>query len=165
MKKNIVILAIVGAVICILGYYMGQKTGRNAQICNFPAKTDTLIVRDTIMTEKPVYLTKRTIDTLLVPYHLRDTTKMVERDTVYIPLPREQVTWQDEWAKVYASGIYPQIDSVQHFITEKTIVRNVVKKTKWSIGVQAGYGFALQDKAIRQTPYIGLGVQYNLLSW
>ena len=36
-----------------------------------------------------------------------------------------------------------------------------VKKTRWGLGIQAGYG-ASKDGL---TPYIGVGVSYNVLSW
>ena len=89
-------------------------------------------------------------------------------DTLYMILEKEQVMWQDSLSKVYASGILPQIDSVQHFVTERVITRElteVVKKPcRWGLGVHAGYGIQLGEQ-VQTAPYIGIGVSYNLLSW
>jgi hypothetical protein len=87
---------------------------------------------------------------------------------LYVYLDREQVVWQDSLSRVYASGILPQIDSVQHYITERIVTKEVTihvkKPCKWGVGVHAGYGVQLGDQ-VRTAPYIGVGVSYNILSW
>ena len=89
-------------------------------------------------------------------------------DTLYVYLDREQVVWQDSLSRVYASGILPQIDSVRHFVKEIVVNREVSVpykiKSRWGLGVQAGYG-AYYDGKIRTAPYIGVGISYNILSW
>ena len=122
---------------------------------------DTLVIRDTFVVTEPKYVTRRVVDSVLVPVH--DTTKI--RDTLYAYLGREQVTWEDSLARVYASGVNPQVDSVIHFTQEMVITKEIpviqVKKTRWGIGVQAGAGVGKDGL----TPYVGVGVSYNLLSW
>lgn len=124
-------------------------------------KVDTLVIRDTFIVTEPKYVTRRVVDS--VPYPVTDTIRM--RDTLFVLLEREQVTWEDSLARVYASGIDPQVDSVIHFTQEMVITKEIpviqVKKTRWGIGVQAGAGVGKEGL----TPYVGVGVSYNILSW
>ena len=138
-----------------LGYWKGYKAVPQ------PVKpqNDTIIIRDTFVQNKPIYVTKIKLDSVLVP--VCDTVNI--HDTTFVWLQREQVQWADSLCKVYASGIQPQVDSVEHYVTEKYIYIPVekVKKTRWGLGVQAGAG-ASKDGL---TPYVGVGVSYNIFSW
>ena len=124
-------------------------------------KVDTLVVQDTIMQYKPIFVDKIKVDSVLIP--VKDT--IVIRDSVYIYMDREKITWRDSLCEVYASGIMPQVDSVRHFTEYKyiTIETQVPVKVKshWGLGVNAGYGVGQGGL----TPYIGIGVSYNILSW
>jgi hypothetical protein len=75
------------------------------------------------------------------------------------------VTWEDSLSRVYASGVNPHIDSVIHFTKDLIITKDIpviqVKKTRWGLRVQAGVG-AGKDGL---TPYLGVGVSWNILSW
>ena len=64
---------------------------------------------------------------------------------------------------VYASGVMPQVDSVIHQTQSLIITKEipVIKKTRWRLGVQAGVGAGKGGL----TPYVGIGVSYNILSW
>lgn len=124
-------------------------------------KVDTLIVRDTIMQYKPIFTDKIKVDSVLIP--VKDT--IVIRDSVYISMDREKITWRDSLCEVYASGIMPQVDSVKHFreyqyVTIETAIP-VKDKSHWGLGINAGYGVGQGGL----TPYIGIGVSYNILSW
>lgn len=124
-------------------------------------KVDTLIVRDTIMQYKPIFTDKIKVDSVLIP--VKDT--IVIRDSVYIYMDREKIAWRDSLCEVYASGIMTSVDSVKHFQKYKYITietRVPVKiRSHWGLGVQAGMG-AYKDGL---TPYVGVGVSYNILSW
>ena len=124
-------------------------------------KVDTLVVRDTIMQYKPIFVDKIKVDSVLIP--VKDT--IVIRDSIYIYMDREKITWRDSLCEVYASGIMPQVDSVRHFQEYKyiTIETQVPVKVKsnWGLGVNAGYGVGKEGL----TPYIGIGLSYNILSW
>ena len=103
--------------------------------------------------KSPVEPIKTKVDTLVI------------HDTTFVYLEREKVTWRDSLCEVYASGIMASVDSVRHFQEDKyiTIEKQVpVKiKTHWGLGVNAGYGVGKGGF----TPYIGVGISYNLLSW
>lgn len=151
-----------GIAICLvvtLSFLLGRRVGRNGQIEPFPIKVDTLFIRDTIVATKPIYVTKRVVDSVLVP--VGDTIRL--RDTLYIALEREQVRWEDSLAVVWASGVRPQVDSVHHFREQVVITKEtpVPVRSRWGIGINAGYGFGKNGLS----PYVGVGVSYNLLSF
>lgn len=124
-------------------------------------KVDTLIVRDTIMQYKPIFTDKIKVDSVLIP--VKDT--IVIRDSVYIYMDREKITWRDSLCEVYASGIMPQVDSVRHFREYQYVMIEtaipVKDKSNWGLGINAGYGVGQGGL----TPYIGIGVSYNIFSW
>ena len=154
----IALSVIIGAV--LLSYHKGRRDGEDLVIKDGARVADTLYVRDTIVEYEPILEERVVLKKVLVPV----TDTLWIRDTLYVYLEREQVVWQDSLSRVYASGISPQIDSVQHFIQEKvvTITIPVKKPCRWGIGVQAGYGIPVGG---RPSPYLGVGVTYNLLTW
>ena len=158
MKRDIGILflvLIVGAVCFIAGRKTAKKGGESTII----ERVDTLVIRDTIVSYKPKYIARRVVDS--VPFPVTDTIRM--KDTLFLVLPMEQVVWEDSLARVYASGINPQVDSVMHYRTERVINHIVPVKvqSRWGLGVQGGVGFGKDGL----TPYVGVGVSYNILSW
>lgn len=145
----------------LIAFLIGQRHPKEAQIEPLKLKVDTLVIRDTIKVTEPVYVTRKVVDSVAFP--VTDTLRL--RDTLFVYLEREQVRWQDSLSVVYASGVNPQVDSVIHFTRDQIITKEIpviqVKKTRWGIGVQAGFG-AYKDGL---TPYFGVGVSYNLLAW
>ena len=145
----------------MLGYLVGSRCHRNDTGEPPTPKVDTLFIRDTFKVTEPKYITRRVVDS--IPYPVTDTIRM--RDTLYVLLERQQVTWEDSLARVYASGVNPHVDSVIHFSQDLIITKEIpviqVNKTRWGIGVQAG---VTADKE-GVMPYVGVGVSYNILSW
>lgn len=41
----------------------------------------------------------------------------------------------------------------------------VAKKKKFGLGVQVGYGIGFMDKQLRLSPYVGVGLSYNLINF
>ena len=144
-----------------IGILMEQKYRQKSPLEPLEIKVDTLVVRDTIMQHKPIFVDKIKVDSVLIP--VKDT--IVIRDSVYLYMDREKVTWRDSLCEVYASGIMASVDSVRHFQEYKyiTIETQVPVKVKshWGLGVNAGYGVGQGGL----TPYIGIGFSYNILSW
>lgn len=145
----------------LLGYLVGSRCHRNDPGEPPAARVDTLVIRDTIKVTEAVSVTRRVVDS--VPYPVTDTIRV--KDTLFVLLERQQVTWEDSLARVYASGINPQVDSVIHFVQERVITRHIpiiqVRKTRWGVGIQAG---ATADKN-GVIPYVGVGLSYNILTW
>ena len=157
--RNSVIILFALLVVGAIGFIAGRKTAKTGGEGTIVERVDTLVIRDTIVSYKPKYITRRVVDS--VPFPVTDTIRM--KDTLFLVLPREQVVWEDSLARVYASGINPQVDSVFHYRTEKVINHIVPVKvnSRWGLGVQGGVGFGKDGL----TPYVGVGVSYNILSW
>jgi len=162
MRPEKYILMGMGIVVAILiGFLVGRRCPRNAPGETPTPKVDTLFIRDTFKVTEPKFITRRVVDS--IPYPVTDTIRV--RDTLFVLLERQQVTWEDSLARVYASGVNPHVDSVIHFTQEMVITKEIpvirVKKARWGVGIQAGVG-AGKDGL---TPYLGVGFSYNLLSW
>ena len=170
MKKVLGMIAGAVIIIAILSAFLyGRKVGRNGQETVIKTKVDTLFIRDTIVQIEPVSVTKTIVkkDTIAV------TDTLTLRDTLFVFLEREQIRWEDSLAVVYASGVNPQVDSVIHYTNDRIItietVKTIKEKSKWGLGIQAGVGLGIQAgvglgmKGV--SPYVGIGVNYNILSW
>ena len=144
-----------------IGFLCGQKHPLFWHTEHPNVKVDTLFIYDTLTCYEPIFKEKRVIEKQLV----KVTDTLSVHDTLYVYLDREQVVWQDSLSVVYASGILPQVDSVRHFTSHQiiTIETQVPVKVKshWGLGVNAGYGVGKGGF----TPYIGVGISYNILSW
>ena len=158
-----ILSAVLCAVLTNIGIKLCELYERNRMRPNeaINAKVETLIVRDTITLLKPISVTKRVVERELVPA----TDTIYVHDTLYVYLDREQIQWRDSLCEVYASGINPRVDSVRHYRESKIITIEtqppVKVKANWGVGLQAGYG-ASKDGL---SPYIGVGLNYNILSW
>ena len=152
------------AVAVLIGFLIGQKYPQKSPVEPIKEKVDTLLIFDTITLTKPVFVEKIQLDSVYMPV---DT--LWKHDTLYVYLGREQIQWQDSLCRVYASGINPQVDSVTHFVQETIITREIsvpVKvKSRWGLGIQVGYGAGVNGKQVYLTPYVGVGISYNILSW
>ena len=147
------------AVAALLSFIIGRRCPQNKPVEPIKERVDTLVIRDTIKVTEPIYVTKRVVDS--IPYPVTDTLML--RDTLYVFLEREQIRWEDSLSVVYASGVMPQVDSVIHHTQSLIITKEipVIKKTSWGLGVQAGVGAGKGGL----TPYVGVGISYNLISW
>ena len=146
-------------VLTALSFYAGRKTAETRQNETIVERVDTLVIRDTVKVTVPKYVSRRVIDSVYVPV----TETVTERDTVFVLLERQQVTWEDSLSRVYASGIQPQVDSVIHYRDRMVITREVTirKDTRWGVGIQGGFGVGKDGL----TPYVGVGISYNLITF
>ena len=153
------------AVAVLIGFLIGHKHPRKSPVEPIKEKVDTLLIFDTITLSKPVFVEKIKLDSVLIP--VTDTLWL--HDTLYVYLEREQIQWQDSLCRVYASGVNPQVDSVTHFVRETIVNREIsvpVKvKSRWGLGIQVGYVAGINGKQVYLTPYVGVGISYNILSW
>ena len=163
--KKILIASAVIIVALALSFVAGQRDALNRLVLPQEPKVDTLFIYDTIVSEKPIYKEKRITERILVP--VTDTIRV--KDTLYLYAEREQIHWKDSLSDVYASGIDVNVDSVLHYVPMKVVTETteiIIKmKPKWSIGVHAGYGAFANNGQISTSPYVGVGVSYNLFSW
>lgn len=165
--KKILIASAVIVASLIISFALGCNHARKGANLPQTERVDTLFIFDTMVVEKPVFVDRVKLQKVPVPVVETDT--LWRHDTLFVYLQKEQVIWQDQFARVYASGINPQVDSVQHFIKERIVTIEktipVKKPCRWGIGINAGYGGVVHNGQISLSPYIGVGVTYNLLSW
>lgn len=125
-------------------------------------RTDTLWFwrYDTVTVEKPVPRIVRVVDTMFVPV----LDPIHTRDSTFIPIPREEKIYQDSTYRAVVSGYRPSLDSISVFrATEVITITETVKvpqNKRWGIGIQAGGTYLPK---VGPTPYIGIGISYNLL--
>ena len=130
---------------------------------NAPADTVTVIKHDTIKIDSPVPVYKY----IKEKEYIKITDSLLVHDTVthFVELPREYLVYKDTSYRAVVSGVQPRLDSIEIYQTSttSTITKfvEVKKKTRWGIGVQAGYGW----NGNKCAPYLGAGVQYNIVSW
>ena len=160
MRPGSDILKKMGIVVAFLiGFLASSGCPRIAPETQIVPTVDTLVIRDTVTVSEPISVTRWRVDSIAFP--VRDTVRV--QDTLFVYLERERGRWKDEYCEVFASGVQPSVDSVRHFISERVILKTVPVKdrSRWGIGVQAGYGASRQGLS----PYIGVGVSYNILTW
>ena len=127
----------------------------------------TVTVRDTVVIDRPVPVRVMKRDTMLVA--IRDT--VVRHDTTYISLPRETKTYGDERYTAVVSGYRPSLDRLEIYIEDRVVTKVAIPQAtaappkRWGLGVQVGAGATLQGQTVRVSPYVGVGISYNILSW
>ena len=146
-------------------FYAGRNWAIKRDISGYAERVDTLVVRDTIVQEKPVY---RTISQVRTEYvSVRDTIRVC--DTLVVPVPIETKVYEDSLYRAEVSGYRASLDRLEIYQQERIITQTIpvqVKERKrWGIGVQAGYGVSTPNGKPVLSPYIGIGVSYDLIRW
>lgn len=119
--------------------------------------TDTLVLTDTIIKFQPKPYKVTIIDTIYLPQQ----PQQPQQDT----LIRQEVIYKDSTYMAVVGGIEPYLKSIE--IYPKTIYVNnnttttIKVRSRFGLGLQAGYGYGRNGLQ----PYIGVGVQYNLIQW
>lgn len=161
------ILAVIG--LCGASFGLGRYTAKPETILEERERIDTLVIRDTITHHVPQYVYKQTRDTIRVPVPVPGPEP--ERDTIYVNLPRETKVYEDARYRAEVSGYQPSLDRIDIYtqtqVVTKDVTQVVKQKTRWGLGISAGYGVTINttDQTFRPAPYIGVGIHYNLISW
>lgn len=121
---------------------------------------DTLIIRDTIrdtlLIPEKVYISR--IDTVF----LQSATDTVYREVI-APIERKEYKTNDYYAVI--EGYRPNLLQMEVYPETKYItqteVNTIKKKPRFGIGIQAGCGISRNGPS----PYIGVGLQYNILTF
>ena len=147
----------------LLAYCAGWNTAQERAITSAIQQADTLVIRDTITREMPVYFTNTQVRVEYV--QVCDTLRL--RDTLYIPITIEKRVYEDSLYRAEISGYKPSLDKIEIYQQTRTIVERVPvqERKRWGLGIQAGYGVGIHSGVVYTTPYIGVGVSYNLLRW
>ena len=112
------------------------------------------VVADTIERVKVVYRNLPSVEIV------RNDT-IVVRDTVRVAVPISRYTFADSLYKCEVEGYDVSLKRME--VYPKTIYRtNIVREpSRWGIGVQVGYGMSREGLS----PYVGVGVSYNLITF
>lgn len=159
------ILGVIFLALLALCFGLGRYTAKPIRIVEEHTRRDTLVLRDTFTHYVPQYIERHTRDTILVPI------PELIHDTVFAYLPKETKIYEDARYRAEVSGYEPSLDRIDIFTQTQVVTQNtaqvVKQKTHWGIGISAGYCVAidLQGQAFKPAPYIGIGIQYNLISW
>lgn len=165
MKDNLIYIAVV--LLCLVaGFVAGRVTRKSLLKPVVEVRTDTLVIRDTVRLERPVYITQRVVDSIYVP--VTDTLRL--HDTTFMVLPRQQREYRDTLYHAWVSGYDPVLDSIDIFRKERYVTVEVTKTVmpkpkKWHVGVSAGYGACLLDETPVLSPYLGIGITYSIFSF
>lgn len=133
----------------------------------------TVTTLDTILIEKPVpyevahteFRTLRLPVMLFAPADTVWNTRLVV-DSVEVEVAMERKTYQDSTYRAQVSGpaiggLHPSLDWIEVY-NKTTYNTTTVKKTgRWGLGVQVGYGAYKEGLS----PYIGVGISYNLITF
>lgn len=160
MKYTVIIVLLLLAL--FIGAYLGRKT---ISPCEPVIKTK--IVIDTVETERvvmdTVYRDKVVTRYLKLMDTIRDTLKLVDSVAVEVPIYK-YVYNKDSSYYLEISGYEVTLDKLIYY--PKTIykTKTISKQSKWGIGIHGGYGFSMGN-TVKAHPYIGIGINYNILNF
>lgn len=160
MKARTIITAAISAVLVLgIGFFAGRRTCRPQQLEIL--RRDTVTVTDTVVREIPV---PRTVTVVRIDTCYLSSPTDTIRIPVAVPIERKTYTTPDYRAVV--EGYRPSLVEMQVYQKQQTITQTIPisnKSKRWGIGIQAGYGYI---PIVNKTAlYIGVGVQYDLLSF
>ena len=158
--KYILLGVIAGLVICFINGWTSCHRTTDKEVITI---TDTLVLTDTIIKMQPKPYKVIIIDTIYLPQQPQKPQKpqKPQIDT----LIRQEVIYKDSTYMAVVGGIEPYLKSIE--IYPKTIYVNnnttttIKVRSHFGLGVQAGYGYGRNGLQ----PYVGIGVQYNLIQW
>ncbi len=147
----------------LTGYRFGVVHERRKAEGETPAvKVDTLWRVDTVKVPHPVPVDRWLTRTEYVP--VPDTVLVQRNDTTFVPVPIETTRYEGPDYEAWVSGFQATLDSINIFrptaVVEKQVP--VYLNKKWGIGLQAGVTWSKDTKI---TPYVGVGLSYNLISF
>ena len=152
MRNFFFIVIIVGLVLTagVVGYLLPHGGG-------FRTDTVTVVHHDTVTAVRPIETERTVIRTDTLTLALTDT--VVKNDSIIVTLPVERKVYEDSLDRAVISGIHPSLDTISVRSTYRAVTVTKDRMPRLTFGIQAGGGF--DGKTIR--PYIGVGVQYNLI--
>ena len=158
--KYILLGVIAGIVICLLNGWVSCHRTTDKEVITI---TDTLVLTDTIIKFQPKPYKVTIIDTIYLPQQPQQPQK--PQKPQYDTLIRQEVIYKDSTYMAVVGGIEPYLKSIE--IYPKTIYVNnnttttIKVRSRFGLGVQVGYGLSRNGLQ----PYVGVGVQYNLIQW
>lgn len=144
-----------------LGAVIGSSVTQKGSQIDTKTKVDTLLIHDTTMVTESIFVKQRVVDTMMVAV----TDTIIRNDTTFVYLPKQQREYRSPQFRAWVSGYDPKLDSIKIYQTTKQITKEIPviqkQRSRWGVGIQAGYGATREGLS----PYVGVGVSYNLISW
>jgi hypothetical protein len=154
---------LIAAIIAGIGFMVGRHGYPKCPTVE--ARTDTVIVRDTIRIkqQEPVKMYVVRTDTIRV--------KQTHTDTVYVevevPIERKVYATSDYRAEI--EGFRPALVSMEIYrqtqFIDRTQTIRVSDVRRWGFGLQAGYGMTARNGRTTGVPFVGVGVSYDIMRW
>ena len=175
-NKRLLILDVVILLVMIWGITYVNRPPQTKPFTTI--KTDTVFITDTIHDSVPVPIASTPIKDIKIPIKYIDEkikpdiradpdTIYVIKDSNFLTLPISQKEYKTPSYHAWVSGYRASLDSIivtqnnTVIHTEKAITHIKYKPKRWSLGIQVGWGLTLN----KPQPYLGVGLQYNILSW
>jgi hypothetical protein len=171
--KHSLIFLVVGLV---LGVIIGIGIGKHSVPRVKPGvkiERDTVTIHDTVPDYLPAPKDSMLVRwmTIRVPVEQADGTTVVttapqsaaipqQVDSVDVDLPITQKHYQTENYQAWVSGFRPNLDSIEVYQKETILTEKITvtqSPSRFSFGLQAGYGYGILSK--RLEPYVGLGLE------
>lgn len=154
-------LYIVGLVVAFfIGHYLATPEVVEVERVEY----DTMFIARPV----PTHVTRTEFRTLRLPVMLFAPADTVWRervvvDSVEVAVSMERRMYEDSTYRAQVSGpaiggLHPSLDWVEVYNRTTTIAK---RPSRWSVGVQMGYGMSREGVS----PYIGVGVSYNLITF
>lgn len=178
--QSLIIAFCVVVVVFVLGYVDGCTHERSRHIADpsLLPETTTVTIYDTIPYRVPVPVDSAVIRYEVIPLFsgvapdvlFSDSTPSCGAggDTTFITLPITQKVYSDSAYTAYVSGYRPSLDSI--FVYPRTTLATVLQPVpvnlspkRWGIGLQLGVGMG--SSFAKPSPYIGIGISYNLITF
>ena len=148
-------------------FLLGIRLGKRQLPSDVVIHRDTLVIRDTVTllayVDRVVYRTR--IDTVRLDKIGNSDLPHADsanRDSSLVQVPINYIHEKYTDAEVWYHGFRAGIDSLQVY-PEKQIITNTITRTiqpsRWALSVHGGYGIGAKGL----TPYIGVGISYDLL--
>ena len=169
MEKLNKILAVLVIVLTAVCWALGSRSCKEGQPSDtLSVRVDsfidtlTVVVHDTV----PKKISERIVEYVSIPVINDGDTAVV--DSVEMAIVQKEYS-DDSTYHAYVSGIdygqWPKLDSidVQTRIINKLVRETVTiekKKSRWSIGAQAGYGYGFMSGKFE--PYAGVGISFRI---
>lgn len=156
------------AVICLIaGVAFRCQEEKEAQTITH-IDTTRVVVYDTVTYRQPIAVDSVVLryETIKVRKVVSDTIRVLQsaEDSVAVEIPITQKHYADSTYSAWVSGYDPCLDSIKVYPRTEvvTITKQIQDKPKrLGIGIQGGVGIGKGGF----TPYIGVGVQYNIIRW
>ena len=142
--------------LCAFCFWAGRHTKRTES--GFVAKTDTVILRDTIRDSIPYPIYETIIQEVpeLFPVYITLAGDTV-REPVIVPIRITQKEYQTDDYHAWVSGYNPALDSI-HIFRKTLSVTQKQPSRRLGIGITAGYGIGNNGLS----PYVGVGGYYRI---